>query len=77
MKGTLLVLITLLIAACSRTISEPEPPLFTLLPPDSTGVTFVNEIIENEGFNVLEYEYFYKGAGVAVGDINNDGLPDL
>ena len=77
MNRTFLLLTMLLLAACSRAPSEPEPPLFTLLSPDSTGVTFVNEIIENEGFNVLEYEYFYNGAGVAVGDVNNDGLPDL
>ena len=74
---TVLVLMVLLLAACSRTPSEPGAPLFTLLPSDSTGVTFVNEIIENAGFNVLEYEYFYNGGGVAVGDVNNDGLPDL
>ena len=52
-------------------------PRFTLLPPDSTGVDFNNIIKENEGLNVLAYEYFYNGGGVAVGDINNDGLPDL
>ena len=47
------------------------------MPPSTTGVTFNNVIIEQESFNVLEYEYFYNGAGVAAGDINNDGRPDL
>ncbi len=61
-------------AACS---SGSDAPLFTLLAPEDTGVSFVNTVVEREGFNVLEYEYFYNGAGVAAGDINNDGLPDL
>ena len=60
------------ISACER-----EQPLFTLIPPSKTGISFVNSIVEQESFNVLEYEYFYNGAGVAAGDINNDGLPDL
>ncbi len=64
------------LAAC-RPAPPPATPGFTLLPPDSTGVTFVNEIVEDDGFNVLEYEYFYNGGGVAVGDVNGDGLPDL
>jgi len=51
--------------------------LFELLTPASTGVTFANELPENPGFNILNYLYYYNGAGVAVGDINNDGLPDL
>ena len=61
-------------AGCSHT---PPVPLFTLLPPEVTGITFVNAVREQEDFNVLEYEYFYNGGGVAVGDINNDGLPDV
>ncbi|MFQ5568938.1 MAG: VCBS repeat-containing protein [Rhodothermales bacterium] len=64
-----------LLAACSP--SDQGAPLFSLLPPDSTGIVFQNKIVEDEGFNVLEYEYFYNGAGVAVGDINQDGRPDL
>ncbi len=52
--------------------------LFTLLPTAQTGVDFINRIEENsEDDNVLAYEYFYNGGGVAAGDLNNDGLPDL
>src|SRR5215208_2669561 len=51
--------------------------LFTLLGTKQTGVHFSNDIKEDETRNVLAYEYFYNGGGVAIGDINNDGLPDL
>lgn len=54
-----------------------QSPLFTLLSPKETGIHFSNDIKESEALNVLNYEYFYNGGGVAVGDINNDGLPDL
>jgi hypothetical protein len=40
-------------------------------------VTFVNELAEDTDFNILGYLYYYDGGGIAVGDINNDGLPDL
>ena len=51
--------------------------LFELLPPEKTGITFINSIVEGLNTNVLMYEYFYNGAGVAAGDLNNDGLEDL
>lgn len=51
--------------------------LFTSLSPDSTGIRFNNKIVENDSINVLDNEYVYNGGGVAVGDFNNDGLPDL
>ncbi|GGA89743.1 VCBS repeat-containing protein [Puia dinghuensis] len=54
-----------------------QSPLFQLLPAKETGIHFSNDIAETEELNVLSYEYFYNGGGVAVGDINNDGLPDL
>jgi hypothetical protein len=51
--------------------------LFQLLPSKTTNVKFSNTLNETEKLNVLAYEYFYNGGGVAVGDINNDGLQDL
>jgi len=50
---------------------------FTLLSHKRTGITFRNSIKETENFNHLHYSYLYNGAGVAIGDINNDGLPDI
>ncbi|WP_276503732.1 VCBS repeat-containing protein [Terrimonas pollutisoli] len=54
-----------------------QQPLFQLLSPKETGIRFSNDINETESLNVLAYEYFYNGGGVAVGDINNDGLEDI
>lgn len=57
--------------------ASSSTPLFTLLSPDQTGVTFTNNLVEGPNTNVLMYEYFYNGGGVAVGDLNGDGLDDL
>ena len=57
--------------------SYAQQPLFKLLAPEETGVKFRNDLVEDEKLNVLSYEYLYNGGGVAVGDINNDGLEDL
>jgi len=51
--------------------------LFKLHTPNQTGISFSNDIVETEEFNILEYLYMYNGGGVAIGDINNDGLPDI
>lgn len=57
--------------------SLAQSPLFRLHKAPETGVQFVNRIVEKPGSNVLEYEYFYNGGGVAAGDLNNDVLNDL
>ena len=53
--------------------------LFTLLPATQTGIDFNNELVEDATTdnNVLSYSHYYNGAGVAIGDVNNDGLPDI
>lgn len=67
----------LLITLQSCHFFKKEPPLFTLLQPEQTNVTFANNISESDSLNVLTFTYIYNGGGVAVGDVNNDGLPDL
>jgi len=51
--------------------------LFSLLSSDQTHIDFNNTIIENERANIISYQYFYNGGGVAIGDLNNDGLDDI
>lgn len=51
--------------------------LFTEINAKESGVNFMNEIPESSVMNSMVYEYFYNGGGVAVGDINNDGLTDI
>jgi hypothetical protein len=50
---------------------------FSILGSEETGIDFVNTITETDSFNFFNYEYIYNGGGVAVGDINNDGLEDI
>jgi hypothetical protein len=51
--------------------------MFTLMPSSFTGINFKNPLQYTETFNVLTYGNFYYGGGVAIGDINNDGLSDI
>ncbi|WP_299316762.1 VCBS repeat-containing protein [uncultured Maribacter sp.] len=63
----------MLVLSCST----QEEKLFTKLGANETGIKFKNILKETEAFNVLEYGYLYNGGGVSVGDLNNDGLPDI
>jgi hypothetical protein len=75
-----------LASGCSRA-DEPAkeggaaPPngghLFTLMPPSFTGIRFENRIEESSDLNVFTYRNFYNGGGVASGDLNGDGLPEV
>lgn len=75
------------VSACSGGRDETElaqaapataaDPLFTQLPSSVTGVSFQNRLTETKELNVFTYRNFYNGGGVAVGDLNGDGLPEL
>ncbi len=69
--------LTLCLCVASVLSVHAQNTYFTLKSPLLTQVTFNNQLIENETINVLAYQYLYNGGGVAVGDLNNDGLPDL
>ena len=68
-------LLLIAIAAAGCTPSE-EPTLFQERATQS-GINFRNDLAENEGQNIVDYLYFYNGAGVAVADFNRDGLEDI
>jgi hypothetical protein len=78
----IMVTICLLLLNCNQ---EPKRDLypevlvsgFELLSAEKTGIDFNNAIKESETVNHLYYNQLYSGAGVAIGDINNDGLPDI
>lgn len=73
------ILLTWSLAAISSAVGQPgvSEPLFKNVSPEASGITFKNVLSETPAFNRTNYEYFYNGGGVAVGDINNDDLPDL
>jgi hypothetical protein len=50
---------------------------FNAVPADSSGIDFSNDLVHNNDLNIIEYLYYYNGGGVAIGDINNDGLDDI
>lgn len=56
---------------------NPGKPLFTKLTKEESGFYFLNEVNQTEDVNVLSYENYFNGAGVAIGDVNADGLPDI
>jgi len=72
------ILITLLIStlfSCKK--SAEDVKLFEKIPSSETNITFSNNLTDTKDFGILDYLYFYNGAGVASGDVNNDGLVDL
>jgi enediyne biosynthesis protein E4 len=56
---------------------EKKSSLFTSLSASKTNVHFANNLEKRDLFSILYYLYYYNGGGVATGDINNDGLPDI
>lgn len=70
-----------LAVSCKQKVSfscDPDPEaLFTLQLPEHTGIDFQNTLSYSEAFNTYTYRNFYNGGGVAVGDLNNDGLSDV
>src|SRR5882762_3963309 len=77
-KGRYYTLLFLLVlTSCQKKESEKDKKLFELLGPGETHIDFVNQLSYDADFNIFTYRNFYNGGGVAIGDVNNDGLPDI
>ncbi len=62
----------------NKTLSDSNSStLFQSLNSSETGIDFANNLNYDRNFNIYRYRNFYNGGGVAIGDINNDGLPDI
>lgn len=76
-KIFLFVIISIVLGCNNTSNSNVLNNLFTPLGKNQTGITFQNKLTYKTALNIIEYLYYYNGGGVAVGDINNDGLEDI
>jgi hypothetical protein len=72
----LLVFVTLT-SLCWSCKTKEEKTLFKALPSSQTNIDFTNTLEQHKLFSILYYLYYYNGGGVAIGDINHDGLADI
>ena len=68
-------LFSILIAGCDNV--EKNTALFQSVPPQNSGLHFTNALTENDSINILDNEFVYNGSGVALGDLDGDGLDDI
>ena len=66
-----------LLFSCGKEVKEQSKQLFTRLDASETGITFSNVLTLTPELDVFRYRNYYNGGGVSIGDINNDGLPDV
>lgn len=66
----------LILSACTENPPAPDK-LFSEMPASYTGIDFENKLEFRQDFNIYTYRNFYNGGGVAIGDVNKDGLPDI
>jgi hypothetical protein len=76
MKNIRIVYFVVIGIVCLISCSKSKS-LFKKIESSDSGISFNNIIIENDSINPIDLEFLYNGGGVAVGDFNNDGLPDL
>ena len=76
-----IIIFCLILSGCdpgeSGKAGKKSKTLFEYLPPGSTGIHFKNQLHDNDTFNILFYEYYYNGSGLAACDVNHDGLSDI
>ncbi len=76
-KNLTLFTLVLLLFSCEMSEERSQSKLFTKLSSEETGINFINSVENQKEINIFKYRNFYNGGGVAVGDVNNDGLTDI
>ncbi|MCB9274566.1 MAG: VCBS repeat-containing protein [Lewinellaceae bacterium] len=77
-RSIVLFFVLSVLTACKPSGNETDGGAgFTLISSKHSGITFNNKVEDQQDFNILTYRNYYNGGGVAIGDINNDGLNDL
>ena len=71
------ICLSLIMVTFSSCSSKKAKKLFEEIPASLSGITFNNLLEPTLNLNILDYNYFYNGGGVAAADFNNDGLTDL
>ncbi|GAA4279638.1 VCBS repeat-containing protein [Gaetbulibacter aestuarii] len=79
MKQAYIIAALFLLVSCNKdeSTSSEAKPQFELMNAEATGINFSNDLVSTDDFNVYKYRNFYNGGGVAIGDVNNDGLEDI
>ena len=77
LPSVILLIFTLFVSCNSGRSNLTSHPLFSLLNSKQTHIDFINQLKNTEQLNTYTYRNFYNGAGVGIGDFNNDGLPDI
>ena len=75
--GGILTLLFFIGISCNSDKDNENSQLFQKLSSKKTNITFENTLTESDTFNYFLFPYIYMGAGVSVGDFNNDGLTDI
>lgn len=79
MPKRILYISFILLWGCSNTLDETKKNnyLFKEISEEHSGINFINKVVEDKDHSIINYIYYYNGGGVAAGDVNGDGLPDL
>lgn len=76
-KGISIISLSIFAGLLACTPSKNKETLFQKMSAKETGIEFSNTLEFDQNFNIYKYRNYYNGGGVAIGDINNDGLPDI
>jgi len=77
--GNIFIVVVLIVhLSCTyKSVESGQAPLFSTIDSSHSGIDFANNLVYDREFNIYRYRNFYNGGGVAIGDIDNDSLPDI